>query len=155
MVVKLNPVVSNLMVLNLDFPPFLGAANQPDLISPNFYKLSPKIPSHFHFAQHVKSPLLSFVPPNQTSTDELCKKSQNICCSELLCRARVVWSNGSSKLEREKFWETILQWCLVRTAPILIPRKTSKVKHHRVQGCLSFLVVFSFKSSLYAWSQPI
>ena len=74
MVVKLDPVVSNLMVLNLDFPPFLGAANQPDLISPNFYKLSPKIPSHFHFAQHVKSPPLSFVPPNQTSTDQLCKK---------------------------------------------------------------------------------
>ena len=31
---------------------------------------------------------------------------------------------------------------LVRTAPILIPRKTSKVKHQRVQGCMNFLVVF-------------
>ena len=41
-------------------------------------------------------------------------------------KACVVWSNESSKFEREKFWETILQGSLAWTAAILIPRKVPK-----------------------------
>ena len=41
-------------------------------------------------------------------------------------KACVVWSNESSKFEREKFRETILQGGLAWTAAILIPRKVPK-----------------------------
>ena len=155
MVVKLDPVVSNLMVLNLDFPPFLGAANQPDLISPNFYKLSPKIPSHFHFAQHVKSPLLSFVPPNQTSTDQLCKKGSKYLPLGIAVQSTCSLIKWKLKVGKREVLGDNTSVVSGQDSTNSYSEKTSKVKHHRVQGCLSFLVVFSFKSSLYAWSQPI
>ena len=148
MVVKLDPVVSNLMVLNLDFPPFLGAANQPDLISPNFYKLSPKIPSHFHFAQHVKSPLLSFVPPNQTSTDQLCKKGSKYLPLGIAVQSTCSLIKWKLKVGKREVLGDNTSVVSGQDSTNSYSEKNFQSQTSQMQGCMSFLVVFSFKSSL-------
>ena len=67
--------------------------------------------------------------PHQTSWYKAQNKwkQNNQFLFRLMCiKACVVWSNESSKFEREKFRETILQGGLAWTAAILIPRKVPK-----------------------------